>query len=109
MMEIAAKRDAKGLFSLSAKGHAGFAEAGSDIVCAAVSTLLQAFELGLKDVLNVQGAKILSRPEIPEMVFEWDSGDHSAQQLAQTIFQSLKAVANSYTDYMIVLEEDYEQ
>lgn len=108
-MEITAKHDSKGLFSLSAKGHTGFAEAGSDIVCAAVSTLLQAFELGLKDVLNIQGAKVFSRPEIPEMFFEWDSGNIYAQQLAQTIFQSLKAVANSYTDYVIVFEEDYKQ
>lgn len=36
--------------SISVKGHAGFAEPGKDIVCAAVSTLFQAFIASVEEL-----------------------------------------------------------
>jgi len=38
-----------GLSSLLADGHAGWADAGEDVVCAAVSAILQAAWLGLME------------------------------------------------------------
>lgn len=37
-------------FSITADGHAGFAEAGNDIVCAGISTLLQTLTAHIPDV-----------------------------------------------------------
>ncbi len=39
---------------LSAVGHSGFAEEGKDIVCASISSLVQALNLGLNKVLNIK-------------------------------------------------------
>lgn len=40
------------IVGFEAKGHAGFAESGSDIVCASVSALTQATVLGIKEVIH---------------------------------------------------------
>jgi uncharacterized protein len=48
VLEVRFYRDERGrLAALSASGHADFAEYGEDIVCAAVSAVLQAARLGL--------------------------------------------------------------
>jgi uncharacterized protein YsxB (DUF464 family) len=49
MLEVTFYRDSRQrLSSVFALGHAGFAEHGEDIVCAAVSAILQAARLGLE-------------------------------------------------------------
>jgi uncharacterized protein YsxB (DUF464 family) len=49
MLEVTFYRDADDrLCGISARGHADFAEHGHDIVCAAVSAILQATRLGLE-------------------------------------------------------------
>ena len=55
MTRVSFLRDTKGSFlGYTAKGHSGFSEQGSDIVCAAVSALTQSCAKG---ILNVVGAK----------------------------------------------------
>lgn len=106
MMQVTARRDDFGIFSISAQGHTGFAEHGSDIVCAAVSTLMQALLVGLQDVLEMEDVEVDTVPEIPRMAFTWDSEDEDGQIVAETIFRSLEAVASSYPDFVTVTEED---
>ena len=47
-------RDKRYIEKLSAVGHSGFAEEGKDIVCASISSLVQALNLGLNKVLNIK-------------------------------------------------------
>ena len=48
MLTVRFRRDSRErLSSFLAEGHAGWAESGEDIVCAAVSAILQTAELGL--------------------------------------------------------------
>jgi uncharacterized protein len=50
MLEVTFYRDDRGrLCGLVARGHADFADHGKDIVCAAVSAILQAAQLGLRE------------------------------------------------------------
>lgn len=106
MIEITAKRDAGGIYSITARGHSGFAEYGSDIICASVSSLIQALSVGLEDVLGLEDVKTIRFPEIPIMGFEWDNETAEAQHIALTIARSLKAVAESYPDYAAYSELD---
>jgi uncharacterized protein YsxB (DUF464 family) len=54
MVEVELHEDSRGrLSSFVAEGHAGWAEHGTDVVCAAVSTLLQAAWFGLIEVAHV--------------------------------------------------------
>ena len=106
MMQVTAKRDDFGIFSISAQGHTGYAEQGLDIVCAAVSTLMQALQVGLQDVLEIEDVEVEADSAVPRMTFTWDSEDEGGQIVAETVFQSLAAVANSYPDYVTVTEEE---
>ena len=107
MLEIIAKHNSRGVFHLSASGHSGFADPGFDIVCASVSTLIQALHVGLADVLKLDKISVESNRQIPEMSIEWENVDVNSEQIAQTILLSLKAVANSYPDFVVVYEEEY--
>ena len=54
MVTVRVVRDRQGAVTgLTARGHAGFAPAGEDIVCASVSALLQTAVLGLQERLMV--------------------------------------------------------
>ena len=54
MIEVYVRRDSRQrLSSLFATGHADWAEHGQDVVCAAVSAVLQAAWLGLDQVARV--------------------------------------------------------
>jgi hypothetical protein len=64
MVEVELHEDSRGrLSSFVAEGHAGWAEHGSDVVCAAVSTLLQGAWLGLTEVacVTVEGSRSSGR------------------------------------------------
>ncbi|MDR1471066.1 MAG: ribosomal-processing cysteine protease Prp [Synergistaceae bacterium] len=108
MIEITAKRNGEGICSITAEGHSGFAESGADIICASVSSLIQALSVGLEDVLEMRGVRTVRRPEVPLMGFEWDDGTAEAQHIALTIAGSLRAVAESYPDYVAYRELDLE-
>jgi uncharacterized protein YsxB (DUF464 family) len=101
---VTARRNAAGIFAISAAGHSGYADLGSDIVCAAVSTLVQALRTGLVDVLELEGVKFSSDPNVPVMTLEWDGANIPAQQFASTILLSLKGVAASYPDFVNITE-----
>lgn len=105
MMQITVKRNDFGIFSISAQGHTGYAEQGSDIVCAAVSTLMQALQVGLQDVLGMEDLEIEADSSVPRMYFIWNSEDGDGQIVAETICRSLEAVASSYPRYVTVTEE----
>ena len=82
------------------KGHAGFAEAGQDIVCAAVSALTQSTLNGLRSVLKApvmfdiddQGATLEAEltPEATEEQVR------QAQMLLVTLLEGLQAIERSY-------------
>ena len=83
-------------------GHAGYAEEGSDIVCAAVSilttTAVNALEsvAGLKPMAEVSpGKMVLSLPE---------AGCHDAQVILKTMRQGLKDLTDAYPDYLLLKE-----
>ena len=83
-----------------AEGHTGYAEAGEDIVCAAVSALTQSTLNGLKSVLKApvmyemddQSAFLEARlaPEASPTQVE------QAQLLLVTLLEGLQAIAQSY-------------
>ena len=98
---VAFYRSADGtLTGYRAQGHTGYAEAGADIVCAAVSALTQSTLNGLKNVLKApvmfeiddQGAFLEARltPEATEAQVQ------QAQLLLETLLQGLQAIERSY-------------
>ena len=83
-----------------AQGHTGYAEAGSDIVCAAVSALTQSTLNGLKGVLkapvmyDIDGDKALLEVQLTP---EATKGQvEAAQLLLVTLLEGLQAIERSY-------------
>ena len=94
------KRSDGALIGYSSSGHTGYAEAGSDIVCAAISALTQSTLNGLKNILKApvmfdvdeDGAFIEVRltPEAEEATIR------QAQLLLLTLQEGLQAIQREY-------------
>lgn len=107
MLTITAEFDAaQQLRSITAEGHSGYADAGSDIVCAAVSALMQALCLGLNEVVCAKDIVTDSRPEVPFMRIAWGGLDTAGIALAKTALLSIKAVAAGYPEFVRVRENN---
>lgn len=103
MIRITLHRAGEKIAGFECRGHAGYAESGSDIVCAAVSVLTTTCINALESVAGV----------IPEMEAEEgrmrlalpaDAG-HDAQVILLSMLQGLRDVAESYPRYLQLNEK----
>jgi uncharacterized protein YsxB (DUF464 family) len=90
------------LSSFFAEGHAGWADAGEDVVCAAVSALLQAAWLGLSDVaaIPVDAAKSDGR-----LTLAWPAAareDPGVHAIVETVARSLETLAAQFPEHVSV-------
>jgi|GEM_PF-31965 hypothetical protein len=86
-------------------GHTGYDEHGRDIVCAALSTLIQTLETGLADVLSLKGVRSEVREEQGYMSLYWDSyDDPMAGIIADTVVRVLGSIEKSYPSYVKLTE-----
>ena len=90
------------MVGLEVSGHAGFAEAGRDIVCAAVSALVFSAAEGLraycKVKTSVEDAATAYKLRVPA------GGDERAQAVLETAVSGLHAIAVSYPRHLLVEE-----
>lgn len=83
-------------------GHAGFAEEGSDIVCAAVSILTTTCANALE---TVAGLKPLVKAASGKMILALPDGSgHDAQVILKTMRQGLRDLMDAYPDYLLLRE-----
>lgn len=54
MISVVFKKKEDTLIGFTVKGHSGYAEFGSDIVCSAVSAISQTVLIGMQEVLKIQ-------------------------------------------------------
>ena len=106
MTEICVYRKDKDIVKYTVSGHTGFREAGEDIVCAAVSTLVTAVLNGLTDVVNIavdyevrDGYLACTLPDTLT-----DEMRRGANVLLNTMRMSLKDLEEQYGDYITITE-----
>jgi uncharacterized protein YsxB (DUF464 family) len=92
-----------------AQGHTGYAEAGEDIVCAAVSALTQTTLNGLQNVLKApvmfeidDEAALLEARLTPQAT---EAQVEAAQLLLKTLLEGLRAIERSYPRNVRIIEE----
>ena len=91
--------------ALAAKGHTGFSERGSDIVCAAVSALVQALLYGFREVLKEESFESKIDKDNTSITLLWSKCSHEAASvLAETVIGSLKEIARAYPGHVSILE-----
>src|SRR5580692_844515 len=101
MLDVTFYKDSRGrLSSLFADGHAGWADEGKDIVCAAVSAILQAARLGLESYaaipLTVTQHKGTMRLEWPE-----DARDEeSLRAIVTTAELAVQQIAEQFPEHV---------
>ena len=89
---------------LRVSGHSGYGEEGSDIVCSAISVLVQTLYIGLSDVGGYD-----VEAEVDEggaaISLEWgaDAGE-ACRILTESVFRALRGVAGAYGDYAEYVE-----
>ena len=103
MINILIEKKSENILALSATGHSGYAEAGSDIVCSAVSTLTENLILSLKEVLAIAPIYEIDEQK-PALRVELHVLSEKKMREAQILMKStvlgLKDVAKSYKKYI---------
>ena len=92
------------------EGHSGYAEAGSDIVCAAVSAAVGLAECTINEVLGL-GAPVKARERDARISLKLPTGlgeanEYTCQNLLTGMMVYLQAMAGEYPENLIVLMDD---
>jgi uncharacterized protein YsxB (DUF464 family) len=97
MLDVTFYRDGRNRpSSLLARGHAAFAEYGQDVVCAAVSAILQATRLGLERVAAVPLEVSQASGEL-RLSWPQESRDLEAvRAIVETAELSVRQIASQY-------------
>ena len=98
----------KTLTGIESRGHSGYSRRGSDIVCAAVSTLMQSLILGLEDIANVSGLNVEADERVPIIRVTWPvSEQERISLLTDTTASSLKQIAQENPKYVKISTEEF--
>ena len=93
-----------------AEGHSGYAEEGSDIVCAAVSAAVGLTECTINEVMGL-GAPVKAREESARISLKLppalnEASDNLCQALLTGLLVYLQTMGEEYPDNLIVLLDD---
>ena len=97
MIEITRQPD-----GIKVSGHAGYDEPGKDIVCAAVSTLTQAF-IAAVDKLTADKIKCETGPGTALIRYTGNLS-RDAQLLEDSFFLGVKMIAEDYPQYVHIAQ-----
>jgi uncharacterized protein YsxB (DUF464 family) len=92
------------LLGVESRGHCESGHKGEDVVCAAVSTLIHALFLGLRDVAKAP-AEWEADASAPFIGVKWPKEIAAeVNLLTATVALSLKEIASRYTGYVSISE-----
>ena len=90
----------------SVSGHSGYAEAGQDIVCAAISTAVTMAEATINDVCGAK-AKVRVKEEDARITLTLPNScdeEETVQAVLSGLMLTLISLREDYPDYIEVLE-----
>ncbi|MCL5980933.1 MAG: ribosomal-processing cysteine protease Prp [Firmicutes bacterium] len=107
MIQVCIRSAAGSVRNVTVRGHAGFAPKGKDLVCAAVSALVQTYLFSLRRMLGIdvvaeirEGYLALTLPaELPP------DTKKDANLLAGSMLVGLEEINRSYPGYLEVKQE----
>jgi uncharacterized protein YsxB (DUF464 family) len=96
----------KNLLGVETRGHSDSGHKGEDVVCAAVSTLIHALYLGLRDVAKVSVEREADADaEAPFISIRWpEEAAAAVSLLTGTVVLSLKEIASRYAGHVSISE-----
>ncbi len=103
MTRVIIQRRGAEIVGICASGHSGYAEAGSDIVCAAVSSATRLTINALTEIVKTSGQLTVDEEE-PRIGFLLDSTEsRMAQAFLQAYQLEIEQIAAEYPKYMEVI------
>jgi uncharacterized protein YsxB (DUF464 family) len=106
VVTVRIRRDSRSrLSSFLATGHAGWAESGRDLACAAVSVVLQTAWVGLSEVARV---KVTGMRRSGRVALSWPASSRSrphVRAIVETAARSVEYLAVQYPDHIKVVVE----
>ncbi|MEG2570802.1 MAG: ribosomal-processing cysteine protease Prp [Clostridia bacterium] len=93
----------KGDTGFTVSGHSGYAEAGADIVCAAVSSAVSLCECAIRDVLGADVSTAVSE-ENTCVSLELRGDSKEARDMICALMIHLASLHDDYPEYIEVLE-----
>lgn len=108
MTSVTFESEGSRLVSLTLSGHSGLADAGEDILCAAITSAVRLLECALNDVMGLEVA-VRQRPQDAFLSLKLPAGlveetDVLCQTLLAATMVYFVQLAEEYPDNMIVLE-----
>ena len=98
--------DGDRITGFSVSGHSGYAEAGADIVCAAISTAVTMAEATINDVCGAK-AKVRVKEEDARITLTLPAScdeEETVQAVLSGLLLTLLSLREDYEDYIEVLE-----
>ena len=98
--------DGDRITGFSVSGHSGYAEAGSDIVCAAISAAVSMAEATINDVCGAK-AKVRVKEEDARITLTLPTScdeEDAVQAVLAGMMLTLCSMRDDYSDYIEVLE-----
>ena len=99
-------RENERITGFSVSGHSGYAEAGQDIVCAAISAVVTMAEATINDVCGAK-AKVRVKEEDARITLTLPTScdeEDAVQAVLAGMMLTLCAMRDDYPDYIEVLE-----
>ena len=104
MTSISVYRRSKLPVGIKVEGHSGYAESGADIVCAAISVLVQSLYIGLTEYVHViPDTKVKEDGAFIEIHWQ-NNNSRELNVLVETIIKALYETSRSYQNYVKFVE-----
>ena len=100
------RRENERILGFSVSGHSGYSEAGSDIVCAAISAVVTMAEATINDVCGAK-AKVRVKDEDARVTLTLPAScdeEETVQAVLSGMLVTLLSLKEDYPDYIEVLE-----
>jgi len=100
MINVLIRRGADGLAGFRVSGHSGYAEAGRDIVCAAVSSAVSMTVNGITEILGAEtDLAVDERSATVDMLLKKGSG-RQAEVLIEIFEMHIRSLREQYPKYI---------
>ena len=110
MTEITFFYQGKKLIGIESKGHTSYDDKGYDVLCAAVSVLMQSLVFGLSEIARLAGLDIEIDDSVPLIKVMWRKKNfEKISLLVQTVAESLNIIAADNSDYVKIHTEEITQ
>jgi hypothetical protein len=87
----------------SCQGHSGYADAGEDIVCAAITSAIRLAECTINDVLNAK-AQVQVKEKTAEISLQLPAGNPGGDAVIEGLFLYLTELSKENPHHLSVLE-----